>query len=100
MSRKNASVEGGFSVNSDMLVENMHEESLVAQRIYSLRLNASSWRTQCYLYQQVHDAVCLPLTRSLYGSILACKRQAQLEQNTKMSEKKRIADATKALEAK
>jgi len=29
----NASVESGFSVNSDMLVENMHKESLVAQRL-------------------------------------------------------------------
>ena len=32
LSHGNASVESGFSVNQEMLVENLHEESLVAQR--------------------------------------------------------------------
>jgi hypothetical protein len=32
LSHGQASVESGFSINADMLVENMHEESLVAQR--------------------------------------------------------------------
>jgi len=32
LSHGNAAVESGFSVNSDFLVENLHEESLVAQR--------------------------------------------------------------------
>jgi hypothetical protein len=32
LSHGNASVEGGFSINADMLVENLHEESLNAQR--------------------------------------------------------------------
>jgi len=33
LSHGNAAVESGFSVNGDMLVENLHEASLVAQRI-------------------------------------------------------------------
>ena len=33
LSHGNASVESGFSINGDMLVENQHEESLIAQRI-------------------------------------------------------------------
>jgi len=33
LSHGNASVESGFSVNSDILVDNLHEESLVAQQI-------------------------------------------------------------------
>jgi hypothetical protein len=32
LSHGNASVESGFSINSDFLVENLHEESLIAQR--------------------------------------------------------------------
>jgi len=32
LSHGNAAVESGFSVNNDFLVENLHEESLVAQR--------------------------------------------------------------------
>ena len=32
LSHGNAAVESGFSVNGDMLVENLHESSLVAQR--------------------------------------------------------------------
>jgi len=32
LSHGNAAVESGFSINGDMLVENMHEESLIAQR--------------------------------------------------------------------
>lgn len=35
-----------------------------------------------------------------YTEALARKRQAQSEQNKKMSEKKRVADAIKALKAK
>jgi len=33
LSLGNASVESGFSLNSDILVDNLHEESLVARRI-------------------------------------------------------------------
>ena len=33
LSHGQASVERGFSVNSNLLVENMHEDSLIAQRI-------------------------------------------------------------------
>ncbi len=32
LSHGNASVESGFSINGDMLIENMHEQSLIAQR--------------------------------------------------------------------
>ena len=45
LSHGQASVERGFSVNSNLLVENMHEDSLIAQRIVqdhvkSLKLQA------------------------------------------------------------
>ena len=45
LSHGQASVERGFSVHSDLLVENMHEDSLIAQRIVqdhvkSLKLQA------------------------------------------------------------
>ena len=33
LSHGNASVEGGFSVNKELLIENMHEETAVAQRV-------------------------------------------------------------------
>jgi len=33
LSLGNASVESGFTVNSDILVDNLHKESLLARRI-------------------------------------------------------------------
>ena len=41
LSHRNASVESGFSINSGILVENLHEESVVAQRqVYDAVLDA------------------------------------------------------------
>ena len=49
LSHGQASVERGFSVNSNLLVENMHEDSLIAQRIVhdhvkSLKLEAYEFK--------------------------------------------------------
>ena len=55
LSHGNASVESGFSINGDMLVENMHEESLIAQR-------------------QVYDAV------KCQGGLLAVKIDKRMQQ--------------------
>ena len=41
LSHGNAAVESGFSVNDDMLVENLHEASLVAQRIVYNSINSA-----------------------------------------------------------
>ena len=41
LSHGNASVESGFSINKEVLVENMHEDSVVGLRtIYDAVLNA------------------------------------------------------------
>jgi hypothetical protein len=98
LSHGNASVESGFSVNSDMLVENLREESLVAQRIVYDAMQAAGGLTAININKSM-----LQFVRGAHGrytEALARKRQAQSEQNKKTSEKKRVADAIKVLEAK
>ena len=55
-SHGNATVESGFSVNEDILIENLKEESLVAQRIV-YDCNKGWWCYKCG-YQQKDDTEC------------------------------------------
>jgi len=98
LSHGNASVEGGFSINSDKLVENMHEESLVAQLLVYDTMQAAGGLNAIDINKPMIQYVCGSHGRCTEA--LARKQQAPSEQNKKMSEKKRIADAIKVLEAK
>ena len=40
MSHGQALVERGFSINSNLVVENMHEDNLIAQRIVQIMVQA------------------------------------------------------------
>jgi len=98
LSHGNASVESGFSINEDMLVENLHEDSLVAQRT---------------VYDSLQSAVCLtsvPIDNSMLSYVRGSharyllameeKRKTMSELEKQKASKKRAADAIKDLQAK
>ena len=79
LSHGNARVESGFSVNADVLVENLKEESLIAQRRASGGV----------------------LNVNIKNVMLTYARQSQLEnEEKKAKERKRAAEQVKVLEEK
>jgi hypothetical protein len=95
LSHGNASVESGFSVNADMLVENLQEESLVAQRtVYDSVQASGGWKDV-----QI-DKSLLQFVRGAhrrYQEALECKRKAASEENKKAATKRRATEEIKAL---
>ena len=73
LSHGQASIERGFNINKDLLVENLSQESLIAQRLVYDRVRSFDGK--------VHD---FPITQKL---ILACKLAYQ-KYNQAQSEKK------------
>lgn len=73
-----AAVEGGFSINKDILVENLHEISVVAQRVV-------------YNAIQFHNGVLnVPITDKLFQSVRASSNRRQLALST--AHEKFVAD--------
>lgn len=81
-SHGNATVEGGFSINKSILVENLHEESLIAQRkVYDAIINAGGKEQ-------------IPITQKMLISVRGARRRYEeyLEENRKnQSEKEKNA---------
>lgn len=82
-----AAVEGGFSINKDMLVENLTENSLVAQRVV---YNA---------IQYYGGVLNVPLTGSLIESVKCSSRrrvlaleQKKSDDNKEAMKRKRVAE--------
>ena len=98
LSRGNASVESGFSVNSDMLVENLHEDSLVAQRTVYDAVQAEGGVTSVNI-----DKPLLMYVRgshARYQAALECKRKATSELDQKTAAKKKACEQIKVLQTK
>ena len=98
LSHGNARVESGFSVNADMLVENLKEESLIAQRrVYDSVvasggvLNVNITSGMLTYARQSH---------SRYQECLKQKREKATNEEKKAKEKKRAAEQIKVLEEK
>ena len=98
LSHGNARVESGFSVNADMLVENLKKESLIARRkVYdsivasggALNVNITSGKLT-YARQ----------SHSRYQECLKQKREKATNEEKKAKERKRAAEQTKELEEK
>src|SRR6266516_3466585 len=95
LSHGNASVESGFSINNEILVENLHEESVVAQR---------------QVYDAVHDAGGIAGinvnksmlqfvrgARSRYEQCLELKRRDTADNVRKAADRRRAAEEIKVL---
>lgn len=95
LSHGNASVESGFSVNADMLVENLQEDSLVAQRTVYDSVQASGGLIGVNI-----DKSMLQFVRGAhrrYQEALECKRKAATEEDKKAAAKRRAHDEIKTL---
>lgn len=98
LSHGNASVESGFSVNADMLVENLHEDSLVAQRIVYDGVQSAGGVTSVNI-----DNAMLSYVRgshARYQEALKRKREAESELDKQQAGQKRAAEHIKLLTAK
>ncbi|CAL9702284.1 unnamed protein product [Knipowitschia caucasica] len=87
LSHGQASVERGFSINKEIIVENQKEQSLIAQRLIVGHIRA------------VGDVTNVPLTKELFMSV-SCARQryeSYLDDMRRANEKQRSVEKRKAL---
>lgn len=87
LSHGNAAVESGFSINSDFLVDNLHEDSLVAQRTVYDAVKASGGVTAVNINRAMLQYVRGSNAR--YKDALERKRKQSGEQSQRAAEKKR-----------
>jgi hypothetical protein len=98
LSHGNATVEGGFSVNGDMLVENLQDESLVAQRIVYDAVQCAGGITSVHI-----DKALLSFVRGSHARYLLAldqKRQTSSEYNKQQALKRKAAAEINQLEMK
>ena len=97
LSHGNASVESGFSVNEAILVENMHEESIIAQRVVYDTIQAVGGVLS--VDSNTSLLMSVRASRSRYEEALRKKREASAIETKKREEKKRASDHIKLLKA-
>ena len=98
LSHGNATVEGGFSVNGDMLVENVQNESLVAQRIVYDAVHCAGGITSVHI-----DKPLLSFVRGSHARYLQAleqKRQTSSAYDQQQALKRKAAAEIKQLEMK
>ena len=98
LSHGNASVESGFSINKQFLVENLHEESLVAQRIVHDHINAVGGLQSVNIDKSLLQFV--KGSHHKYTQALEQKRKERSDAEKEIAAKKRIGSEVKKLIAK
>lgn len=98
LSHGNATVESGFSVNGSILVENLHEQSVVAQRLVYDSITAAGGITSVNIDKSMMNYV--RSSRGRYMDELKRKRDEQSADDRKRQERKRAAEAIQSLKAK
>lgn len=98
LSHGNASVESGFSVNGDMLVENLHEDSLVAQRIVYDSVQDAGGITSVNIDKSMLQF--MRGARGRYQDALERKRQSKSDLDKLAASKRKAAHEIKTLLAK
>lgn len=91
----NASVERSFSINKECLVENLHNDSLIAQRIVYDAVLAVGGVSSVKISKQMIQSVRNASSRRVEAS-----KKRVLEVETESRKRKLIADDIKELEAK
>jgi len=91
LSHGNATVESGFSVNGSILVENLHEQSVVAQRLAYDSVTAAGGITSVNIDKSMMNYV--RSSRGRYMDELKRKRDEQSAEDRKRQERKRAAEA-------
>ena len=98
LSHGNVSVESGFSVNGDMLVENLHESSLVAQRTVFDAISYAGGVLEVSVDKRMMQYV--RGARSRYDDAMKASKAAQAADDAKTASKKKISAEIKNLQAK
>lgn len=95
-SHGNADVEGGFSINKSILVENQHEETIVSQRkVYDAIISAGG-RKNIVITNKMLTSV--RSARRRYEEALETKRRNQSEEEKQKAEKRKLDSKIKQLE--
>ena len=88
LSHGNASAEGGFSVNKELLIENMLEETVVAQRVvYDAILTAGMDVKNIHVNPKMIASV--RQSHAAYEVGLLAKQQKENEEQLKLKEEKK-----------
>ena len=98
LSHGNASVESGFSVNGDMLIENLHEESLVAQRQVYDGVRSLGGLVKVKIDKRMQQYA--RGAHSRYQAAMQAKKVVQKEEEKKVAARKRAAESIKVLKEK
>jgi hypothetical protein len=98
LSHGNASVESGFSGNGEMLVENLHEESLTAKRTVYDAVQSSGGLMSVNISRVMLTYVRGSYVR--YTEALERKRKASSDQDKLLAKKRAAATEIKRLEVK
>nr|CAD7402941.1 unnamed protein product [Timema cristinae] len=98
LSHGNATVEGGFSVNKSLLVENMHEKTVIAQRHIHDEIQEAGGIKNIHISKKMLDYV--RGARKRYHEYLEMKKQEKSEKDKKKAEKRKLDIQVKDLEGK
>nr|CAD7423237.1 unnamed protein product [Timema monikensis] len=98
LSHGNATVEGGFSVNKSLLVENMHEKTVIAQRHIHDEIQEAGGIKNIHISKKMLDYV--RGARKRYHEYLEMKKQERSEEGKKKAEKRKLDIQVNDLEGK
>nr|CAD7427887.1 unnamed protein product [Timema monikensis] len=98
LSHGNATVEGGFSVNKSLLVENMHEKTVIAQRHIHDEIQEAGGIKNIHISKKMLDYV--RGARKRYHEYLEMKKQERSEEDKKKAEKSKFHIQAKDLEGR
>ena len=98
LSHGNAAVESGFSINNDMLVENLLEDSLVGQRTVYDSIQKAGGVLSVHIDKRMLQIV--RAARSLWEEALHKSRAAEDCGKSAAAEKRKAAQQIKTLETK
>ena len=98
LSHGNADVESGFSVNEDLLVENLQERSLVSQRIVYDAIKNAGGVSSVDINKELIKSVKAASSR--YKSALEENKRAELAADAALIKRKRVEFELKVLNDK
>lgn len=96
LSHGNAVVESGFSINESLLVENLHDQSLIAQRIVTDAIKAAGGVRRVDIDKEMIRHVRNSSSR--YKQALEDRRQLETEESARAATRKRKAQEISRLE--
>ena len=98
MSHGNAALERGFSVNGEMLVENLREETLVARRIVHDSVTKAGGLSSLTITKQL--LLSMKNVHGRWKNNMDERKKKQIEEEKTKSEKRKVEREEKELKSK